>query len=115
MTTKYFGSDKSSSSAVIHEGAVYLPAITAKVLSPTVAEQTRQVLDQIDEALKTCGTTKYKMLTATILCPDARAIDEVNTRWDAWVPWHDPPATTFLVVKLPVMGAKVAIQVVAGL
>ncbi len=115
MTIQYFGSDKSSSAAVIHEGAVYLPAITADVLSPTVAEQTQQILDQIDRMLKECGTTKYKMLTATILCPDARAIDEVHTRWDAWVPWHDPPACTFLVVKLPVREAKVAIQVVGGL
>lgn len=115
MSTQYFGSDKSSSDAVIHDGVVYLPALTAKVLSPTVAEQTQQILDQIDQALKACGSTKYKLLSATVYCADARSFDEVNTKWDAWVPWHDPPASTLLVAKLPVLGAKVAIQVVAGL
>ena len=72
-------------------------------------------LAKIDACLERSGTSKRKLLSATIYCADARLFSEVDAIWDAWVPWHDPPALTQLVAKLPSARCRVAIQVVAGL
>lgn len=115
MAIEYKGSDTCSAEAVIHDQVVYLAAQVALDPAPTVAEQTRQVLAQIDDSLGRCGTSKWKLLTATVFCSDTRNYDEVNTIWDAWVAWHDPPACTFMVAKLQSSRHRVAIQVTAGL
>jgi enamine deaminase RidA (YjgF/YER057c/UK114 family) len=115
VAIEYRKSDTRSSEAVIHGEAVYLVAQVAQDPAPTAAEQTRQVLAQIDTALGRCGTSKSKLLTATVFCSDSRYFDEVNTIWDAWVPWHDPPACTFIAAKLQTSKHRVGIQVTAGL
>ena len=114
MAIAYIGSDKQPSEAAVHGETVYLAVQVARDPAPTAAEQARQVLAQIDDALARCGTSKSKLLTATLFCSDSRCFDEINTIWDAWVPWHDPPACTFIVAKLATPRHRVAIQVTAG-
>ena len=107
--------DASSSAAVIYDGTAYLSAQVPENRLGTVAEQTQGVLDRLDALLAQCGTTKRKLLTATLYCNDSRHFDEVNTRWDAWVPWHDPPGCQYVVAKLRNRDHKVAIQVTAAI
>lgn len=107
--------DRSASEAVIHDGTVYVSVQVPDAGLATVAEQTQSVLDRIDALLARCGSSKRKLLTATVYCTDSRHFDEVNTRWDAWVPWHDPPGCQYLVAKLRVREHRVAIQVSAAL
>ncbi|RZA14059.1 MAG: RidA family protein, partial [Lysobacteraceae bacterium] len=97
-----------------HDSTAYLAALLPDPLLPTVAQQAQHVIDQIDAVLAQCGTSKRKLLTATVYCSDSRHFDEVNTRWDAWVPWHDPPVVTYLVAKLLSPRHKVSIQVTCG-
>lgn len=111
METKRVGSGPGTADAVIHDYTIYLPVITARAMSPSVSDQTQQILDQIDERLAECGSSKFRMLSATVFVGDARFFEEMNSRWDAWVPWHDPPVCTFLVAKLAPRGSKVGIQV----
>ena len=116
MAIEYRGSADRAGEAVIHGHTVYLAAQVAHdPAPPTPAEQTRRILAQIDEELKRCGTSKYKLLTVTLYSSDARYWDEINAIWDAWVPWHDPPACTYIVAKLAASKYRVAIQVTAGL
>ena len=115
MSIDYLGTDKSFSEATIHDGTVYLAPRVAANFPATAGEQTRQILAEIDACLERCGTSKRKLLSATIYCADARLFSEVDAIWDAWVPWHDPPALSQLVAKLPSARCRVAIQVVAGL
>jgi enamine deaminase RidA (YjgF/YER057c/UK114 family) len=103
--------DRSSSVAVVHDGTAYLAALLPDPTLPTVAEQAQHVIDQIDAVLAQCGTSKRKLVTAVIYCNDSRHFDEVNTRWDAWVPWHDPPVCTYIVARLLSPRHKVSIQV----
>lgn len=110
MTTKRLGAHPRSTEAVIHDETVYLPVITAKDFTPSVTDQTRQVLRQIEERLAACGTDKYRILSATVIVTDQRIFDEMNAVWDNWVPWHDPPVCTFLVSRLAPEGRKVGIQ-----
>ncbi len=86
--------DRSSSDAVIHDRTAYIAAQVPDDGLATVAEQTQSVLDKLDAVLARCGTSKRKLLTATVYCSDSRHFDEVNTRWDAWVPWHDRRAAS---------------------
>lgn len=115
MSINYFEADKHSSQATVHDGTVYLAPHVATNFPATAGEQARQILAAIDASLERCGTSKRKLLSATITCADARLFSEVDAIWDAWVPWHDPPALTQLVAKLPAAQCRVAIQVVAGL
>jgi enamine deaminase RidA (YjgF/YER057c/UK114 family) len=107
--------DRSSSAAVIHDGTVYVAAQVPESGLATVAEQTQSVLDRIDAVLARCGTSKRKLLSATVYCTDARHFDEVNTRWDAWVPWHDPPGCQYVVARLRTREHMVSIQVAAAI
>ena len=106
--------DRSASDAVVYEGTVYASAQVPDDGLSTVAEQTQSVLDKIDAVLARCGSSKRRLLTATVYCADSRHFDEVNTRWDAWVPWHDPPGCQYVVAKLRVREHKVSIQVTAA-
>lgn len=103
--------DRSSSVAVVHDSTAYLAALLPDPTLPTVAEQAQDVIDRIDAVLAQCGTSKRKLITAVIYCNDSRHFDEVNTRWDAWVPWHDPPVCTYVVARLRSPRHKVSIQV----
>ena len=110
----HIGDGPGSADAVVHDHVVYLPVITAATMTPSVADQTRQVLEAIDERLGACGTGKHRMLSVTVFVADARFLEELHTVWDSWVPWHDPPVCTELVAKLAPEGSKVGIQVVAA-
>jgi len=114
METIRLGVGPGTADAVIHDGTIHLPVITARQMTPSVSDQTQQVLDQIDERLAACGTTKFRMLSATVLIGDARFYEEMSASWDAWVPWHDPPVCTFLVARLAPRGSKVGIQVIVA-
>ena len=81
----------------------------------TPGEQTSAILKSIDKILEEAGTSKRKMLTATVFYADARQVEEINACWDTWVPWHDPPACTFLITKLSGPRKRVAIQVTTAL
>jgi enamine deaminase RidA (YjgF/YER057c/UK114 family) len=107
--------DRSSSVAVIYDGTAYISAQVPDDGLGTVAEQTQSVLDKLDAVLARCGTSKRKLLTATVYCNDSRHFDEVHTRWDAWVPWHDPPGCQYLVARFPKREHKVSIQVAAAI
>lgn len=115
MQAKHIGSEASSARAVVYGNVVYLPAIVADEDSLTAGDQTSAILKAIDKLLQESGTSKRRMLSATVICSDVRLFDEVNVRWDAWVPWHDPPACTFLVAKLSGPRKRVAIQVTTAL
>ncbi|MCY3984821.1 MAG: RidA family protein [Roseovarius sp.] len=73
------------SQAVIHGNTVYLAGQVAQNAPGAGAgEQTRAILDQIDDLLAQAGTDKSKALTATIWLCDMDDFDEVNKVWDAW-------------------------------
>ena len=125
MDIKHVGSGTRYSRAVIFNQVAYLAGNVAKEPGPTAAEQARMIfppgeqtnaiLASIDKILEDSGTSKKRMLTASLFYADTRVVDEVNGRWDAWVPWHDPPACNFLITRLSGPRKRVAIQVTAAL
>jgi enamine deaminase RidA (YjgF/YER057c/UK114 family) len=103
------------SKAVIHGDTVYLAGIVAD--SPkgkSVAEQSKNILSQIDGFLALAGTDKTKLLSANIWITDMANFAEMNSVWDSWVSPGHTPARATVEAKLASPDYKVEIMVVAA-
>jgi enamine deaminase RidA (YjgF/YER057c/UK114 family) len=103
------------SRAVVHGDTVYLAGIVAANPDADVAIQTRQILETIDGLLATAGTSKSKILTATIWLADISTFGEMNGVWDAWVDPANTPARATVEARLAAPAYKVEIMVIAAL
>ena len=116
MALKRIEPGKRMSSAVIHGNKVYLAGFTPdKALGKSVAEQTKDVLTQIDVTLKEAGTDKTKILKANIWLTDIKTFAEMNAAWDAWVVPGQTPARATVESKLAAPGLDVEIMIEAAL
>lgn len=103
------------STAVVHNGTVYLAGLVAdKTKDKGVREQTVEVLAQIDAALASVGSDKTKILSALIFLSDISTFNEMNAAWDAWVPQGNTPARATVEAKLAAPVYKVEIKVIAA-
>ena len=103
------------SKAVIHGDTIYLAGIVAD--SPkgkSVAEQTKNILSQIDGFLALAGTDKTKLISANIWITDMANFAEMNSVWDSWVSPGNTPARATVEAKLASPDYKVEIIVVAA-
>uniref|UniRef100_UPI00359373D9 RidA family protein n=1 Tax=Aestuariivirga sp. TaxID=2650926 RepID=UPI00359373D9 len=104
------------SAAVIHGNKVYLAGFTPDAaLGKSVAEQTKDVLQQIDATLKEAGTDKTQILKANIWLTDIKTFAEMNSEWDAWVVPGQTPARATVEAKLAAPGIDVEIMVEAAI
>ena len=102
------------SQAVQYGDTVYLAGVVAKNLGQDVKGQTKQILDDIDRLLAKCGSSKSKVLTATIWVTDIRNRAPMNEIWSAWVDAKNLPARACVEAKLADPNALVEIMVVAA-
>ena len=100
--------------AVEHAQTVYLAGIVAKDLKQDVKGQTREVLAEIDRLLAKCGSSKSKVLTATIWVTDIRNRAPMNEVWTEWVDKKNLPARACVEAALADPSALVEIMVVAA-
>lgn len=97
------------SQAVVHGNTVFLAGQVAANPNPSVADQTKQILSQIDSLLAEAGTDKTKLVSATIWLADIRTFDEMNSMWDGWVSAGNTPARATVEAKLA--GAKYLVEI----
>ncbi len=102
------------SHAVEHGDTVHLAGIVAKDVKKDVKGQTREVLEEIDRLLAKCGSSKSKVLSATIWVTDIRNRAAMNEVWTAWVDPKNVPARACVEAKLADPAALVEIMVVAA-
>ncbi len=102
------------SQAVEHGGVVYLAGQVANDPKPTVAEQTQQILSQIDKLLAAAGSDKSKLLSATIYLTDIKTFAEMNGVWEKWVSAGNTPARATVEAQLAAPQYKVEIVVIAA-
>lgn len=88
---KRIESGKRMSQAVVANGTVWLAGQVGEAGAP-VADQTRQVLAEIDRLLAEVGTDKTKIVQAVIWMADMSDFAAMNEVWDAWVPAGHAPA-----------------------
>ena len=79
--------------AVVHGDTVYLSGVTANADAAngpiaeddSVEEQTKRVLNVIDERLARAGTDKSKVMHAQVWLKDIGEFAAMNRAWNAWV------------------------------
>ena len=104
------------SQAVIHGDTVYLAGqVALDAAGASITEQTRNVLARVDDVLAKAGSSKEKILSATIWIADMGTFDEMNAVRDAWVPAGNAPARATVEAKLAAPKFGVEIMVVAAL
>ena len=88
------------SNAVEAGGLVFLAGQVADDLSQDVGGQTRQALAAIDAALAQCGTSRAKLVSATVWLADMRTFPDFNAAWKAWVDKANLPARATVEARL---------------
>lgn len=106
-------SDDRMSQAVIHGDIVWLAGQVGEPGEDVVA-QTRTALAEIDSLLAEAGSSKSKILSATIWLADIADFEAMNSVWDAWVDPANPPARATGESRLAAPEYRVEIIVVAA-
>jgi enamine deaminase RidA (YjgF/YER057c/UK114 family) len=83
-----------NSRVVKHGNVAYLSGIVAEDKSADIAGQTRQVLARIERLLADAGSSKAKLLWATVYMANLDQKDAMNEVWCAWIDPKNPPVRT---------------------
>ena len=113
MTLEHIEPGARMSQAVVHGDTVYL-AGQVGMPGASVTDQTRKVLEKIDGLLAQVGSSKSKILQATIWLASMDDFAEMNAVWDAWVDPAASPARACGESRLATPDYKVEIIVVAA-
>lgn len=111
--TKYIPGNARMSSAVIHNGTAYLKGVTARS-GKTVEEQTADVLAQIDELLKSAGSSRERLLQATIWLKSMADFNAMNAVYDRWVVPGAQPVRACVQAALASPDLLVEVRVIAA-
>lgn len=104
------------SQVVVHGNTAYTAGqVALRAPGASVADQTKDILARIDELLAEVGSSKEKVLTASIWLADIGTFAEMNEVWDAWVAQGHTPARACVESRLAAPDFTVEIQVVAAI
>jgi enamine deaminase RidA (YjgF/YER057c/UK114 family) len=103
------------SQIVVHGNTVYLAGqVAQEAPGASVVDQTRDILQRIDQYLDEAGTDKSKILAATIWLSDMETFGEMNEAWDVWIDPANPPARACVEARLAAPQFTVEIMVTAA-
>ncbi|MFQ5936441.1 MAG: RidA family protein [Acidiferrobacterales bacterium] len=102
------------SRVVEHNGVVYVCGLTADDRSVSIKEQTEQVLAKIDEYLAGAGSSRSKLLTATVYLSEMSLKPAMNEVWQAWIDPGNPPTRACVGTALGTSNTLVEIVVSAA-
>jgi enamine deaminase RidA (YjgF/YER057c/UK114 family) len=114
MTITRIDPGKRLSDAVRHNNTLYLAGQVAKTPTAGIEQQTREVLEQIDAALKKGGSDKSKLLSAQIFLASMADFAEMNKVWDSWIDTANLPARATTEARLADPNLRVEIMVIAA-
>lgn len=97
--------------AVVVNGIVTTSGITAE--GGNTETQTRDILKQVDALLSEAGTTKSRLISASIWLSDIGNFDQLNRAWDEWVDKDNVPVRATVQSTLFSPDLLVEIQVSA--
>ncbi len=101
------------SQAVIANGFVFLAGQVAPDPSANVLSQTKQVLGRDRPPAGGAGSSKDRILSATIYLADIKTFGEMNQAWEAWVSAGGKPARATVEAQMVAPEYRVEIQVTA--
>ncbi len=115
MEIKRIESTGRMSRIVIHGNTVYLCGQTCGDAEKGMKEQTKVVLEKIEDLLAKAGSSKEKILSTTIYIKDMDLFSEMNEVWDEWVSKENQPARACVEAKMAREEILVEMSVVAAL
>ena len=115
MTITRIGTERRRmSKIVIHNETIYLCGQVAKESDAGIKEQTRTMLEKVDDLLMQAGSDRKHILSATIYIKEMKYFAEMNEVWDAWVIEGDSPARACVEASLARPELLVEISVIAA-
>ena len=115
MTIQRLHANKRLSSAVVHNGVVYLAGQVPDNATRDITAQTEEVLAKIERVLREAGSDKSKLLSAQIFLPDMKDFAAMNAVWEKWVVPGETPARATVEAKLANPAFRVEIMCIAAL
>lgn len=112
MNVKRMRIGKRLSHVVVSDDTVYLAAVASDPV-PSISEQTRQALKNVDSYLADAGSNKSKVLSVTIWLKDMNDFNAMNQEWDAWVDTNNLPVRATVEARLADPGCLVEFMVTA--
>ena len=112
-----FDTNARSSAIVVHKGGgvVYLSGQVAADSSEGIEEQTKSTLARVDALLEQAGTSKERILSATIYLRDIeRDFAHMNGVWNDWVPVGHAPARACVEARMARASLLVEVTVEAA-
>lgn len=100
------------SQAVVHGDTIYI-AGQVNNQAKDVTGQTRAILEQLDHLLTTCGSSRERVVSATIYLSDIGTFAAMNAAWEEWVPKGATPARVTVEAKLAAPEYLVEISAIA--
>lgn len=110
---KRSGTTRRWSDAVAWQGLVFLCEVPGQ-LDAGIAEQTRDVLAMLDQRLSDAGSSRQRILNATIYLPSREDLAGFNAVWDDWIPAGHAPVRACVHAALTDPRMRVEIQMVAA-
>lgn len=106
---------KRYSEVAVHNGVAYLAGqVPENTPNQPVYEQTKDVLNLIDQLLVQVNTDKSRILMTQIFLADMQDYAEMNRAWDEWVAENNAPPRACVEAKLADSSWKVEIVVTAA-
>jgi len=100
--------------AVIHGGVVHAVEVPPSAAGD-ITQQSSALLATLEATLNNAGSSKERLLTATIYLTDMADYDGFNTVWDAWLPAGCAPSRACVkVAGLARAGWRVEVVVSAA-
>jgi len=116
VAIKRIKSGERMSQCVVHGNTVYTAGqVAQRAGGGSITDQTKDILQEIDDLLAEAGTDKSKLISATIWLTDMGDFAEMNAVWDAWVSAGNAPARACVESKLAAPQFNVEIGVIAAL
>ncbi len=96
--------------AVEHGGTVYLAGVVADDMTLSMKGQTAQTLAKIEKLLAEVGSSKKKLLAATLFITDMGQKEAMNEAWNELLAPEDKPARA--TIGVADLGKGVLIEIV---
>ncbi len=97
---------------VFTAGQIALDPSTGKLVEGGIAEQTRQVMENLRAVLEAAGTDFSKVVKSTVFLSDINNFSQMNEVYTEYFAVEPPARSAFQVAALP-LGAMVEIEMVA--
>lgn len=96
---------------VEHNGVIYFGGLLADDLAGvSMGGQTAQICAKLDKLLADAGSSKSKLISATLFITDMNQKQEMNEVWTSWLEAQDLP--TRATIGVADLGKDVLIEVV---